>query len=61
MVVNIWKSTNEISEDLIEEYIKSHNQPIFPSDIAEYYGWDFYETFLFTEEMIKKGKLIKRK
>ena len=52
---------NEISEDLINEYIKSNKQPIFPSDIANYYGWDFYETFLFIEEMIKKGKLVKGK
>lgn len=60
MVVNIWKPTNEISEDLIEEYIKSHEQPIYSSDIADYYGWDYHKTFLFTKEMIKEGKLITR-
>ena len=33
-------------EKLIIKYLEDHNGKInYPSDIAEFYGWDHYETF----------------
>jgi hypothetical protein len=46
-------------EKKIIEYLEQNkNNIIYPVDIADFYNWDAWETFIRTQKMKKKGLIV---
>jgi len=55
-IINVKQTSVQEARDRIEEYLKQHQGPAYPSEIADHYGLELEPTFEAIKQLIAEGK-----
>ena len=55
-IISVKQTSVQEARDRIEEYLKQHQGPAYPSEIADHYGLELEPTFEAIKQLIAEGK-----
>ncbi|KYH40036.1 MAG: hypothetical protein AYL33_006710 [Candidatus Bathyarchaeota archaeon B63] len=56
-ILSVREASVEEARRLIEEYLEEHHGPVYPSDIANYYGLELEPVFEAVKQLKAEGKV----
>jgi len=56
-IVSVEETSVQEARDRIEEYLKQHQGPVYPSEIADHYGLELEPVFEAVKQLMAEGKV----